>query len=119
MRKILLTIAMLSQLISAVADPLQSMPTNSSIQAQRIAFIDTSARSLVWLKNHHRELIDQRIPVMIIGGSAFVAAQLNQQYHGLLIGAEPSPIIHQRLLLKRLRVKVIPSIVDIKSSLTF
>ncbi len=119
MRKILLTIAMLSQVISAVADPLQSMPKNSPIQAQRIAFIDTSARSIVWLKNHHRELIDQRIPVMIIGGSSFVAAQLNQQYRGLLIGAEPSPIIHQRLLLKRLGIQVIPSIVDIKSHLAY
>ncbi len=110
MRKILLTIAMLSQLISAVADPLQSMPKNSSIQVQRIAFIDTSARSLVWLKHHHRELIDQRIPVMIIGGSAFVAAQLNQQYRGLFIGAEPSPKIYVIRWLKQLRIMQLPHV---------
>lgn len=114
MKNILLAIAMLSQLTITTAEPKPSIPQSNPVQASRIAFINTTARSLTWLQNHHRELIKQRIPVMIIDGSAFVAKQLNQQYRGLLIGAAPTPIIHQRLLLKQLGVEAIPSVVEIK-----
>lgn len=114
MKNILLTIAMLSQLTITTAEPKLSAPQTSLVYLQRIAFIDTTARSFAWLQQHHRELIKQRIPVMIIGGSALVAKQLNQQYRGLLIGAAPTPLIHQRLLLRQLRVEAIPSVVEIK-----
>lgn len=84
----------------------------SSTDKTTLAFVDSSKVSLAWLDDNHTYFIENKIPIMLIGGSEAEAKRLNQVYGGLLIGPAPKPKAFVQLLMKQLNVTSIPAVVE-------
>lgn len=117
-----ITVAML--MLSAQAQQMQwqapqaqteaTQPAAQPVQASNqvnLVFIDTSKKSLQWLDKNHKFIIENNLPVMIIGGTQQGATRLNKQYTGLKSGPSPKPDRFLPMLLEQLNVNSIPAMV--------
>lgn len=115
-----ITVAMLSaqaqqmQWQAPQAQTEATQPAAQPVQASNqvnLVFIDTSKKSLQWLDKNYKFIIENNLPVMIIGGTQQGATRLNQQYTGLKSGPSPKPDQFLPILLEQLNVKSIPAMV--------
>ncbi len=113
MKKLFLFIilACLSPFVMAnteITNPPYQIPSKQVKQTGGIAFIDTAKKSMDWLQENRIYLKENKILVMVIGGTESLVKQLNSKYQGILFGVEPKPKRFLSLLFKQLHINALP-----------